>query len=307
MRKLAIICFLFFASNLSIAQKMSKYRLPSAEAAVYDNNGNDLRGFIAAYKKEMEEKSAMVKSTSGAWMYMMMRNVTTPATDKNGNLNYTQPFTVTLAMSAAALPPKATWWAREYNSGKGKVVHYAASNPAVLGLDLVKQTPFINEMNTGKMTLVEYIDTVANLYDYDDFFKNTLFVKRGLMTNVADYGALVKYMNTFLEKFSSTSDAVLEGKSYVLFFKGSEAQYVIYLNFVNNKLTGAVWQVEARFEADRVKFVNEVFRKFTGKSVYAYGADYFDMEKIVRKKAESSNLKIEFVKPTSSKVFNKDI
>jgi hypothetical protein len=65
--------------------------------------------------------------------------------------------------------------------------------------------------------------------------------------------------------------------------------------------------VEGPFESDRIKFVNDIFRKLTGNYIYVYGNHYFGLDKIIRKKAEAADLKLEFVKTNAGKVFNKDI
>jgi len=308
MRPLIIVSFLLALSSGSFAQRMSTLRLPSPDAVVYDNNGNDLRGFITTHKSDFTAKSEMVKSAVGSdWAYVQARNVKVPGTDRKGNLNYSQPFDVTVAISNAGSAPKSTWWAREYNSAKGKLTWFTTDNSNNPGMEVVKYDVFINELNTKKMTLVEYNDTVVNEYDYDDMVKNCLFVKQGTIPEIAEYGEITKFTNHFLSKFSSTSDPVLEGKSFVTFQKAGSHDYVTYFNVVNSKLTGAIWQMDAPFEADRMRFVNALLHKLTGNTLYFYGDTFLGLDKIIRKKTDDTNLRVEFLKTKSSKIFNKDI
>ena len=64
MRTVIILVALVLSVNGVFAQKMSKYRLPSPESAIYDNNGNDLRSFIRLHKADLEAKGEAIRNAS---------------------------------------------------------------------------------------------------------------------------------------------------------------------------------------------------------------------------------------------------
>ncbi|NDC40216.1 MAG: hypothetical protein EBZ77_01510 [Chitinophagia bacterium] len=290
MRKLIVIVASLLVIQPSYAQRMSKYRLPSPESALYDNNGKDLYTFIKNSKQDLLQKGEVVDNASlSDWAYLQYQNVKVPATDKSGNLNYTEAFDVTLLVASTTRPAKATWWAREYNSAKGKFTWFDRGGSSDPALPVTKYDAFINEVNTRKLAFIEYIDTVPNLYDFDDMFKNCLFVKHGAISNASDYTGIVKYYKNQIDQFLNTSGAPIGGSFFISCYKNGKDQYVAYLDVINNKVTGNLVKLEAPFENDRIKFVNSLLRNRQVENLYLYGEDEFGLFRIIRKKLEAND------------------
>ncbi len=304
---IAILLFSIIAGS-AFAQKERKVKLPSPEGAIYDNNGNDLRGFINKNKSDFEAKGNKVSDASGdTWAYIQARNVKTPGADKDGNRNYRQNFDVTLAMLKTKDGAKATWWTREYNMPQAKLLYYNVGDPALLGYSNVKYAEVMNDAAAKSFSLVEYTDTLITRADFEQMLKNCIFVKNGTLADMDDYKPMVEFYNGFLSKFTNVNDPVIDNKSFLTLFTGkSKKRYAGYFNVVNGKLSGTVVLVDAPFERDRIKFLNDVFHNLTGSSVHVYGDDYFDMEKLIRARAEKGNLKVDFRKTSSRKKFNEE-
>ncbi len=308
MKKLFTVLLLSSVVSGSYAQVWHQNRFPSQESATFDNNGNDLRGFVNKYKSDFIAKGDKVNDASRSdWGYLAVKNVKTPGIDKKGNLNYFESFDVTLAMFKTGTDGKATWWAREHNSAKGPMVYFKAGDATTLSLPNVKYTEVLNELATKRFTLVEYTDTMYSRNDFDILLKNWAVVKNGTIKNVNDYKTLVDFYNKFLDKFTSINDAVLEDKSFITFFKGTGANYAGYFNMVNGKLSGRIELIDAPFERDRIKFVDDMFKKITGSTIYVYGDDTFGLERIINKRADKANAKLEMRKTTTTRKFNQDI
>ncbi len=308
MKKVIAIVLLSLVAGNSDAQLNRKIKFPSPESATYDNNGNDLRGFINRNKNDFEAKGNKVLDASGNdWGYMQIKNVKTPGEDKKGNLNYLESFDVTLAMMKTKGGAKATWWTREYNSTSGKLLYYKVGEAGLLAYDNVKYTEVITDLLPKSFDIIEYSDTLLNQGDFEILFKNCMFVKNGTIKDVNDYKNLVEFYNTFLAKFTAINDPVIDNKSFITCFSGkSGANYVGCFNIVNGKLSGRVEQVEAPFERDKIKYVNDIFKKLTGSSINVYGDDYFGMEKMMKTRADKSNMKIDFKKTNSRRKYNED-
>ncbi len=308
MKKLIAALLLSVAAQGSFAQVWHENKFPSQESATFDNNGNDLRGFTNKYKNDFTAKGEKVNEASANnWGYLAVKNVKTPGINKKGELNYFESFDVTLAMYKTRDGGKATWWAREHNSPKGPMVYFKAGTPTTLAMDNVKYSEILNELQAKRFTLVEYADTMFSRNDFDILLKNCLFVKNGTIKDVNEYKTLVDFYNGFLDKFTSVNDAVIDDKSFITFYKAGNNKYAAYFNVVNGKLSGKLELVDAPFDRDRVKFVDDVFKKLTGSTIYLYGDDAFEMEHIIKKRADKANLKLEVRKTTTTRKFNQDI
>ncbi len=306
MKKLLAVLLLSAATGAVTAQIRHNDKFPSPESATYDNNGNDLRGFINTNKTVLNAHGGYVAEQSGnSWGYLQVKNVKVPGQNKKGELNYYASFDVTLALMKSTEGAKATWWAREYNNAQGPMLYFKAGD--ALGIDNVKYSEILTDLRPKKWTLVEYYDTVFSPKDYDIILGNSIYMKGGSIKENGDYSSMIVFYNSFLSKFGDTRDAVLEDKSFITFFKGASTNYIGYFNIVNGKISGYVDAIDAPFERDRVKMINEVFKKLTGTYVYVYGDDAFGMEKIIRQRAEKSNIKTDRRMTSMSGKFNQDM
>ena len=305
-RLVAGLLFTVVAGNV-MAQRLNSNKFPSPESATYDNNGNDLRGFINKNKNDFEAKGAIVNETSiNDWGYLQVKNVKTPGEDKNGNLNYQEAFDVTLAMYKTRNGAKATWWSREHNLPKGNMQYYKVGEPGMLAYDNVKYSDIFSDLLEKSFTVVEYVDTLVNPTDFELLLKNTIYIKDGTIKDVSDYKAMVQFYTVFLDHFTKVNDPVLDDKSFITFFKGANTNYVCYFNMVNGKLSGKLEVVDAPFERDKIKLVSDIFKKLTGSVVYQYGNTDFDLAKMIKNRADKSNLKVMAVKTASHHKFNED-
>ena len=304
MKKLVAVILFCAVSGAGFAQKRYNNKFPSPESATFDNNGNDLRGFINTNKNALNARGGAVNDASSSWGYVQTKAVKIPGQDKKGNLNYYESFDVTLLLYKSREGNKATWWGREYNQARGPMLYYKVGDPGILAIDNVRYTDIINELQPKSMTLVEYYDSIGNQKDFDVLLKNTLFVRGGTIKDLGDFKTLVDFYNGFLEKFSNVNDPVLDSKSFITFFKGNDANYLGYFNVVNGKLSGRLELIDAPFERDKIKMVSDVFKKLTGSFVYIYGDAPFGMDKMVMKRAEAGNMKVAAKKTTSTRKFN---
>ena len=308
MKKLLAVILLSAAMGTTIAQIRYDNKFPSPESATYDNNGNDLRGFINANKTVLNARGSYVNETSGnTWGYTQVKNVKIPGVNKKGELNYYAAFDVTLLLYKGTDGARATWWAREYNNANGPLLYLKAGEPGQLAFDNVRYSDVISDLRPKKFTIVEYYDSVFSPKDYDVLMGNTIYMKGNTSRDNGDYGAMISFYNGFLGKFSAVNDAVLEDKSFITFFGNGNNKYIGYFNIVNGKLSGYVDLIEAPFERDRIKMINDVFKKLTGSYVYIYGDDTFGMDKIIRQRAEKANMKTDRRMTTMSSRFNQDM
>ena len=288
-------------------QKRYTNKFPSPESATFDNNGNDLRGFINSNKNALNANGAAVNDASGfSWGYAQVKMVRIPGEDKKGNLNYYEAFDATLVLTKGKDGNKATWWAREYNQPKGPLLYYKAGDPGILSIDNVRYTEVLSDLQQKSFTLIEYYDSIGSQKDFDILLKNTLMVAGGTIKEVGDYKLLVDFYNGFLAKFSNVNDPVLDDKSFITFFKGNNANYVAYFNVINGKLSGRLELIDAPFERDKIKLVADIFKKLTGSFIYIYGAAPFGMDKMIVKRAEATNMKVAQRSTTASRKFNED-
>lgn len=286
-------------------QKTIRNQYPCAECAVFDNNGNDLRGFVNTTKKDAMAKAAKVaEASNNTWGYVAVKNAKVPSVNKKGDLDYTQSFDVNEAMYLASGTEKATWWARECNSAKGPLVYIKTENSDKLSMPNVKYTEMLHEFESKKITLVEYYNGQYNQFDYDFLFKNYILMPSGTIKDVNSYKNIVDFYNDFLGKFSSTSDPLIENKSFVTCLAVNNVKYLAYFNVTNNKLAGHLEIADIQYDRDRDTVIHNTFKKLTGKTVFVYGNELFGMEKKMITYGRLHNIKLIRRKTTDSKLFN---
>ena len=305
--KISALLLLCMPAGRSVAQQVVHNQFPCAECAVYDNNGNDLRGFINSYKKELLFRGGKVNEFSNnTWGYLMIKNARVPSMDKKGNLNYYESIDATLALYKTEDAAKATWMARECNSSKGPMVYIRVKDEGKLDIDNVKYTEITHELEAKKMALVEYCDSVYNDRDYDVFLKNYVLLENGAVKDVNEYKGIIDFYNGFLSRFSYTSDPILATKSFVTFFTAGNTRFVGYFNVVNNKLAGKMEVYPVEYEKDRSPLVTGIFKKLTGHVIYVYGDDSFGMNKTIDKYGRDNHIKIKYWSTSGSNKFNDD-
>jgi hypothetical protein len=293
--------------GLKYNQRTFSNHFPCAECAVYDNNGNDLAGFIKSNKSDLSAKASLVNEYSNnTWGYLQIKDVKAPSLDREGNLNYYQAFDVTLGLYQDAGTAKATWWARETNAPRGALVNTKVDVQNKLATDYVKYTELLHEMESKKITLVEYFSDNYNTEDYDELFKNYILIKGGSLKDLSDYKKIIDYYNTFLSRFSSVSDPFLEHKSFITCLTVSGTKYIGCFNIVNAKLAGKLEPVNIQYDKDRDTVISNVFGKLTGTVVYVYGNDIFGMDKAMIKYGHAHNIKLIRRKPADNISFNED-
>ena len=291
-----------------MAQKVCKNQYPCGDCAVYDNNGNDLSGFIKAYKNQMEASGAKVLDASqDQWGYMMVRTANVPSVstkwETKGKLNYAYSIRATLVMNKTKDGAQSSWWGRECNMDNGPLVQVKANDEDKTGLEFLRYDKMMRNMEPKKITMVEYLDTF-NMRDYDYLLKSHIVSKLGTV-HADDYKDVVAFYNGFLGKFSYTDDPVLTKMSFVTFFKGtSNRQYIAYFNLVNSKLSGHLAALDIQYDRDRDTVVKHTFRKLTGKTVYIYGDDSFGLDKTIIVYAKKNDLKLRRRKTDVGTKFN---
>ena len=289
-------------------QKRYTNKFPSPESATFDNNGNDLRGFINTNKNVLNAVGSAVNDASGfSWGYLQVKTVKIPGQDNKGNLNYYESFDATLALTRGRDGNKATWWAREYNQSRGPLLYYKVGDPGILSIDNVRYTEVINDLQQKAFTLIEYYDSTGNSKDFDILLKNIIMVRSGTIKDIGDYKTLVDFYNGFLGKFSEVNDPVLDDKSFISFFKGNGSDYVGYFNIVNGKLSGRLELIDAPFERDKIKMVSDIFKRLTGNFIYIYGDAPFGMDKMIVRRAEAGNMKVAIKNYSMTSKFNNDL
>ena len=121
--KITALLSLCLTTGSSFAQ-LAHNQYPCAECAVYDNNGNDLRGFVISNKKELNEKGSQVNDASAdSWGYLQVRSAAVPSInktgEKKGERNYAESIMATYALYKTRDDAQAMWWSRECNSPSG--------------------------------------------------------------------------------------------------------------------------------------------------------------------------------------------
>ena len=310
--KLSALLLLATAGVPAAAQSTTvcKNQYPCGECAVFDNNGNDLKGFITGNKSQLQLRGGKLNEVSGGtWGYLLVRTANVPSVsskwEKKGDLNVSASIRSTYVMNKTADGEKATWWARECNLKNGPLVQIKTKNDDELGMEQLRYEKLMHSLDPMKFTLVEYADTF-NDRDYDYMLKNYIATKCGSI-DLEDYRSMVDFYTGFLGKFSSVDDAVLGNSSFVTFFTGaSNKHYMTYFNIVNSKLSGTLEALDIQYERDRDTVINKTFKKLTGKTVYIYGDDTFGLDKKIIVYGRSHDIKLRRRKTNITTRFNNE-
>jgi len=286
---------------------------PCAECAVFDNNGNDLKGFIKSNKRDLDIKGSKVNEYSGNnWGYLQIRSAAVPTInkygEKKGDLNYAEVIMATFALYKSPDGAKATWWARECNSPNGPLTFRKVKDEGEpLEIENVRYETVTHELESKVFTIVEYYNDLYNERDYDMLLKNYMLMENGPVKDPTDYKAVIDYYNDFLKKFTYVDDPILGKRSFITFFAGSNnSKYIGYFNMVNSKLAGKLEAIDFQYESDKDTLVNKVFNKLKGGVVYVYGDETFGMEKPMVKYAREHNVKLKLPRTNTTKQFNDD-
>ncbi len=302
---------LLAAANTGLAQSMTvcKNQYPCGECAVFDNNGNDLKGFIYNNKKQLELRGSKLGEASGdTWGYLLVRTANVPSVsskwEKKGDLNVTASIRATYVMNKAKDVEQAAWWARECNLDNGPLVQIKVNDSKQqIDMEQVRYEKLMGSLAPMKMTLVEYADTF-NARDYDNMLRNYIAVKCGAV-DVNDYKTMVDFFNGFVTRFTTTEDAALGNSSFMTFFGGANnTRYVGYFNMVNDKLAGRLEVLDLQYDRDIDTVIKHTFTKLTGKTVYIYGDDTYGMDKKMILYGKAHDLKLKRRKTNMSGKFN---
>jgi hypothetical protein len=290
----------------AMAQTKHNNKYPSAEALTYDNNGNDVKSYINARKSDLFLKGDVVNdASSNKWGYVQAKNVKVPSQNKEGIRNYYETLDANFMLFKSKADAKATWWTREYNLPRAPLV-FLPADEAGLAIDIVKYSEILRELETKDMTVVECGSDMPNSYDYDVLLKNYFFVKHSAIKDASDYKTIVPFYNGFLSHFAPVNDPIIDNKSFITFFKTASTEYIGYFNVVNGKLAGKVETITAPFENDRIKLINDIFKKLTGSRVYVYADETFGFTKIITNKCQVLNKRVAFWPTTTTKKFNEE-
>lgn len=308
MKYIAAFALSGMVAATAMAQKTCQNQTPCADCAVHDNNGNDLAGFVNAYRKQLGVNGSKVNDYSnGEWGYLLMRTVNVPSVsgkwETKGDLNHSAYIRTALVMNKTKEKEAATWWARECNLDNGAVVEPLPKEKGKVPMEQMRHEKLMSNVSLKKITLVEYLDTF-NMRDMDNMLKSHIVTKLGTVKQ-EDYKSVIDFYNGFLGKFSYIDDPVLTKMSFVTFLTGaSGAQYMGYFNVVNSKLSGTLVGVNLEYERDRDTLVKKTFKKLTAKTVYVYGDDSFGLDKTLIKYAKNNDMKLRRRKTNVSARFN---
>lgn len=303
---------LLATANTGVAQTMTvcKNQYPCGECAVFDNNGNDLKGFISNNKKQLGVRGGALGEASGnTWGYLLVRTANVPSVSskwaKKGDLNVTASIRTTYVMNKAGSTEQATWWARECNLNNGPLVQIKVNDEGKLDMEHVRYEKLMNAVAANKMTFVEYADTF-NARDYDNMLKNYIVTKCGAV-DMDDYKTMVDFYNGFVTRFTTTEDAALTNSSFLTFFTGpSKTRYVGYFNMVNDKLAGHIDVLDLQYDRDIDTVIKHTFPRLTGKTVYIYGDDTYGMDKKMILYGKAHDLKLRRRKTNMTGKFNSE-
>lgn len=307
--KIAALRFVALLTVTGIAgtsyAQLSPNQFPCAECAVFDNNGNDLRGFINTNKIYTLNRGAKVNEYSGnTWGYLQIKNVHTPSVNKKGQLNYGGFINTTLALYKTADGAKATWWARQSNAPKGPLVYQKVEEKGRLDMENVRYAEVFHALEQKKMTLVEYANNEYNKEDYDMLFGNYLLAEQDAVKDLTDYKGIISFYNDFMSKFSSLSDPYLENKSFITFVTVNNTKYAGVFNITNSKLAGKLVVIDAVYEKDIEPTIKMLFKHVTGKAVIVYGDNLMGMEKAIIKYGRDKNMRLIRRATTDNRKFN---
>ena len=311
--KISAALLLSLSTAVSYAQ-LNHNQYPCADCAAYDNNGNDLKGFINSNKRDLFTKGGKVNEYSdNTWGYLQVRSASVPSInkygEKKGERNYAETIMATYVLYKTKEDAEATWWARETNSPKGPItsrkVKDEEGNPSAI--PVVRYESLINELTPKTFTIVEYYNNLYNERDYDVLLKNYMLTENGSVKDPADYKSIISFYNDFLKKFTYVDDPILMKRSFItLFTATSGAKFVGYFNMVDGKLAGKLDAIDFQYQADKDTLVKKVFTKLTGSTVYVYGDDNFDLEKPIVMYARAHEIKLKRRHTNTDKKFNED-
>ena len=310
---LRITALLLCAVSGNVNAQLQHNQYPCAECAVYDNNGNDLRGFIISNKRDLDAKgSVVIAASDNMWGYLQIRSATVPSVnktgEKKGEMNFGEPITATSVLSKTKDGAQAAWWARETNNPKGpltsKMVKMEGDAPAI---PIVRYDNLTKDLESKTFTIVEYYNNLYNERDYDVLLKNYFLVENGTIKDKEDYKSIVSFYNDFLKKFTYVDDPIVSKRSFItLMTAASGNKYIGYFNIVDGKLAGKLDPIDFQYQKDKDTLVKKVFTKLTGGLVYVYGDENFDLEKPIVMYAREHAIKLKRRHTNTTKKFNED-
>ena len=310
--KLSAVVALSLSAGLSYAQ-LNHNQYPCAECAVYDNNGNDLKGFIISNERDLGRKGSKVNEYSNnTWGYLQVRSASVPSINKSGekkgDRNYEESIMATFALYKTKDGAQATWWARETNSPHGPLTGRKVKDDATpMDIPLVRYENVFSDLEPKTFTIVEYYNNLYNVNDYDVLLKNYMLVENGAVKDPADYKSIIDFYNDFLKKFTYVDDPVLMKRSFITMLNaGSGAKYIGYFNIIDGKLAGKLEAVDFQYQKDKDTLVKRMFTKLTGNMVYVYGDENFDLEKPIVMYAREHAIRLKRRHTNTPKKFNED-
>lgn len=303
----ALVVLPALSVNSQAQVQISTNQYPCAECAVFDNNGNDLEGFINTNKTDLLTRGMKVNQFSNnTWGYLQIKNVRIPSVSKKGDLSYNNYINTTLALYKTEDGAKATWWARQSNAPQGALVYLKTEDNNKLSINNVKYYEVTHALEAKKFALVEYANNDYNQLDFDVLVKNYILLSADAVKDPNDYKAIIDFYNEFLTKFTTIEDALLENRSFLTFITINKVKYIGYFNVVNSKLAGKLEAVTIDYEKDKETVVADIFKKLKGKSVYVYSDEIFGLDKTIIKYGHENNFKLIRRKTADTKKFNED-
>jgi len=309
--KISALLVCAVAGNVNAQLQHNQY--PCAECAVYDNNGNDLRGFTISNKRDLNSKgSKVIEASENMWGYLQVRAANVPSVNKTGvrkgELNWGEPITASYILYKTKDGAQATWWARETNNPKGpitsKMVKIEGNTPEI---PVIRYETITNDLASKTFTMVEYYNNLYNERDYDVMLKNYFLVENGTIRDADDYKSIVSFYNDFLKKFTYVDDPVVGKRSFITMLKApSGNKYIGYFNIVDGKLAGKLDPVDFQYQKDKDTLVLKMFKKLTSNFVYVYGDENFDLEKPIVMYAREHAIKLKRRHTNTPKKFNED-
>jgi hypothetical protein len=307
--KIAALFVITANAGHAVAQTC-RNQYPCSDCAVYDNNGNDLAGFIKTNKRELMNRGAVVNDySSNNWGYIQVRTTKVPSVvsrrgETRGELNYTDYIRATLVLHKTKDGANVTWWGRECNIANGPLSYIPTKKE--LEFENIRYSQITNELENKKFALVEYYDTMYNTRDYDYLLKNYILVSGNEIKNTDEYKVIIDFYNAFLDKFTEVDDPILGNKSFITFFKSNNNKYIGYFNVVNGKLAGKLDVLNLQYEKDKEIVTTKTFKKLKGNMVYVYGDETFGMDKEIIKYARTNHIRLKRWNTAITKKFNED-
>lgn len=294
------------ASTVASAQYRNLY--PCAECAVYDNNGTDLRGFIASNRDDLIKVGSKINEYSDSgWGYLAVKTAHIPSIDQQQYLNYSEYINTTFALYKTLEGAKSTWWGRQCNTPSGPLVCRKVDFDGDLGMDLVRYYEVTHDLEQKRFAIVEYFNSGYNQLDYDVLLKNYILIEHGVVKDIRDYKGIINYYDSFLKKFTYMEDPLILYKSFITCLTVNGHKYIGYFNVINGKLAGHLETVDIQYEKDKDDLVTATCKKLLGNEIYVYGDDIFDLEKAFLKyERTNSKVKIKRRITSSAKSFNTD-